>query len=304
MAAAAFCVLTMRPPRKIGALTFLAILTLAPVVFVSQLRGGGALYVAGVSGFDPNAEGKPITWANGAIVYFTDQGDAGPMLPQLTANAFVADALSRWTSVSTAALTATRGGALAEDVNGTNVTNSVDGIALPLDIQASATNKPLAIVYDNDGQVTDALLGIGASDPSLCATNSVTGGADRFSTDAHIIHALILINGRCAQNASDLPLLKYHLIRVLGRTLGLDWSQANNNVRTGIPFPSSEDVAGFPLMHPLEPFCNLAITNCIANADQLRMDDRAAVSRLYPVTAQNISGFSGKQLLSSNSIRI
>ncbi|MCU1305671.1 MAG: putative lipoprotein, partial [Acidobacteriaceae bacterium] len=304
MAVAALRLLTMRPPGKIGTLTLLAILVLVPIVFVSQLRGGGVLYVAGVSGFDPNAEGKPITWANGAIVYFTDQGDAGPMLPQSTANAFVADALSRWTSVSTAALTATRGGALAEDVNGTNVTNSVDGIALPLDIQASATNKPLAIVYDNDGQVIDALLGAGASDASMCATNSVIGGADRFSTDAHIIHALIVINGRCAQNASDLPPLKYHLIRVLGRTLGLDWSQANNNVRTGMPFPSSEDFAGFPLMHPLEPFCASAITNCIANADQLRMDDRAAVSRLYPVVTQNISAFSGKQLLSSNTIRI
>src|SRR5258705_14025949 len=83
-------------------------------IFASQVQGGGVLYVAGVSGFDPNAEGKPITWTNGSIVYFTDQGDAGPMLPQATANAFVADAFSRWTSVSTAALVASRGGALAE----------------------------------------------------------------------------------------------------------------------------------------------------------------------------------------------
>src|SRR5437899_6178080 len=98
--------------------------------------------------------------------------------------------------------------------------------------------------------------------------------------------------------------MKYRLIRVLGRTLGLDWSQANNNVRSGTPFPSSEDVAGFPLMHPLEPFCGSVITNCIANADQLRMDDRAAISRLYPVTLQNISSFTGKQLFSSNTIRI
>jgi hypothetical protein len=102
MAVAALRLLTMRHPGKIGTLTLLAILILAPIAFVSELRGGGVLYVAGVSGFDPNAEGKPITWANGAIVYFTDQGDAGPMLPQSTANAFVADALSRWTAVSTA----------------------------------------------------------------------------------------------------------------------------------------------------------------------------------------------------------
>src|SRR5207253_7340298 len=45
-------------------------------------------------------------------------------------------------------------------------------------------------------------------------------------------------------------------------------------------------------------------TNCIANADQLRMDDPAAISRLYPVTQQNISSFAGKQLFASNTIRI
>src|SRR3954462_4285513 len=128
--AAALSLPAMRRLGQFGIISLLALL-LAQIVFVPQLRGGGALYVAGVSGFDPNAEGKPITWANGSVVYFTDQGDAGPMLPQATANAFVADAFSRWTSVPTAALSATRGGALAEDVNGTNVTNSGDGIAIP-----------------------------------------------------------------------------------------------------------------------------------------------------------------------------
>jgi hypothetical protein len=270
----------------------------------NQLHAGGFRFVAGVSNFDPNAVGKPISWANGNIVYFTDQGNAGPMLPQSTANAFVADAISRWTSVPTAALVATRGGALAEDVNGSNIINVDGGISLPADIQPPATNKPLAIVYDDDGKITDALLGTRASDPSLCATNSVIGGVDRLGSDAHIVHALIIINGLCAQSASDLPPLKYHLIRVLGTALGLDWSQANDNVRSGSPSPGNEDYAGFPLMHPLEPFCGSAITSCIANADQLRMDDRATISRLYPVTTENISGFPGKQLFSSNTIRI
>src|SRR5206468_2684519 len=123
--------------------------------------------------------------------------------------------------------------------------------------------------------VTDTLLGPGASDPSLCATNSVIGGADRFSFDGHIAHALLVLNGRCAQSNSDLLPLKYHLIRAIGRAVGVGWSQANDNVVTGTPFPNSSDFAGFPLMHPVEPFCAGAITSCLPNADQLRMDDRA-----------------------------
>jgi hypothetical protein len=148
------------------------------------------------------------------------------------------------------------------------------------------------------------LIGAGASDPTLCATNSVFGGVDRFGTDAHIAHALIVINGRCAQSASDLPPLRYHLVRLLGQVLGLGWSQANDNVRSGSPPPNGQDYAGFPLMHPTEPFCFGMITACIPNADQLRMDDRAAITRLYPVTAQNISTFTGKQISAATTIRI
>src|SRR6185312_1099692 len=80
--------------------------------------------------------------------------------------------------------------------------------------------------------------------------------------------------------------------------------QANDNVITQSPFPNSQDFAGFPLMHPVEPFCAGPTTSCLPNADQLRMDDRATVSRLYPVTAQNQSGFPGKQIFSATTVRI
>src|SRR3954468_9030609 len=92
------------------------------LVCAHNLNAGGVKYVAGITSFDPNVAGKPITWANGNIVYFTDKGNAGAMLPQSAANSFVADAFAVWTSVPTAGLKASRGGALAEDVNGTNVT--------------------------------------------------------------------------------------------------------------------------------------------------------------------------------------
>ncbi len=272
------------------------------LLLCAAAQAGGPAFVAG-SAFDPARSGKPILWASGAITYYTDQGDLSVLLPQASANAFVADAFSRWTSVNTVALSATYAGSLAEDVNGSNVLASSSGISFPSDIQPTAA-KPIAIVYDFDGAVTDALLGSGASDATLCATNSILGGVDHFLTDGHIGHALLIINGHCAQTPSDLAPLKYRLIRAIGRVLGVGWSQANDNVLTNSPFPSSADFAGFPLMHPLEPFCGGPITSCLPNADQLRMDDRAAVSRLYPVTTQNQFSFPAKQIFAASTVSI
>ncbi len=272
-------------------------------------QAGGPRYVAGVSSFNAGTMGTPLTWANGAVKYYTDQGDLSPRLPGPSADAFVAAAFSRWTVTATAAISATRAGQLAEDVNGTNVLVNSDGtITLPADILPTALNQPVAIVYDADGSVTDALLGQTASDPSLCATNSVIGGVDSLSADAHLAHALVVLNGSCAQTSAQLPNLSYHLVRLLGQVLGLDWSQLNLNVLTGQPsLPTTADYAGFPVMHANDPPSCVPISKCYpASADpaQPKEDDQAALSRLYPVTAQNLASFPGKQVLASTTMRI
>ena len=48
----------------------------------------------------------------------------------------------------------------------------------------------------------------------------------------------------------------------------------------------------------------MPITFCYPNPYQLAMDDAAAISRLYPVTAQNLSSFPGKQVFSTATARI
>ncbi len=266
---------------------------------VTPATAGGPLFVAG-SGFNAGMAGTPLTWAGGQITYFTDQGDLSPLLPSAMADQFVADAFSRWTSVSTAALSVTRAGQLGEDVSGANVIRSGVVLNMPADIQPSSS-KAFAIVYDFDGKVIDALLGTGASQD--CRLNGVIGGPDLFSNDAHIAHALLILNGNCARAASDLPALRYSLVRMIGRSLGLDWSQIDDNVATGAPAPTADDQAGYPLMHPSGSLCTPAY-GCIYNADQLRLDDRAAISRLYPVTAENIGQFSGKAVFASSTARI
>ncbi|MGA8764357.1 MAG: Ig-like domain-containing protein, partial [Candidatus Sulfotelmatobacter sp.] len=141
---------------------------------------------------------------------------------------------------------------------------------------------PVGIVYDFDGTVTDALLGEGAGDASQCFWNAAFGGPDNFSTSGNFLHALVVINGQCAQQSSQLTDVEYRLVRVLGSVLGLGWSQVNLNVLTGNPPPTPADFAGFPVMHFMDPVSCVPITICYANPFQLAPDDMAALTRLYP----------------------
>lgn len=262
-------------------------------------RAGGPKHVAGSAYFDPTVTGQPLTWTIGAVGYYTDQGDLSPALPNSAANNFVAAAFDQWASVPTTALAPSRDGQLAEDVNSSNVTRNADGtISVPTDIQSTATSTPVGIVYDNDGSVTDALLGTGAS--TQCFSNAVFGGTDNYGTLATYQHGLIVLNGLCAQQSSQLPDVQYRLLRVIGTVLGLGWSQANLNVLTGNPRPTSDDYAGFPLMHFLDPANCIPITLCYPNAPQLSTDDVAAIARLYPITSQNQANFPGKQILATS----
>ena len=267
-------------------------------------RAGGPRTVAGTSYFDPGVKGIPLTWGQGLINYYTDRGNLSPILPGANADAFVGDAFSRWTSISTAAISAVRTGTLAEDISGVNVSASGGSITVPADIRPSATGFPIAIVYDIDGSVTNALLGQGAGGANSCFSNAAYGGVDSFSTDAHFLHALVILNGVCAQTSAQLPDMKYRLVRVLGRVLGLDWSQMNVNVFTRSPVPGTADYAGLTIMHAMDPVNCVPISVCYPNADQPKLDDRAALSRLYPVTAQNQTAFPGKQLFFENTARI
>ncbi len=273
--------------------------------FVSSARAGSPRNVAGTSFFDPTTAGRPLVWPLGQITYYTDQGDLSAYLPNTSANALVADAFSQWTSVSTAAFNATRAGPLAEDVSGANVIVNADGtISLPPDIQPTATGTPVGIVYDSDGSVTDALMGSGAGGTSECYTNAVFGGDDNYGSSAIYQHALIVINGQCALQSSQRADIEYRLVRVIGSVLGVGWSQLNPNVLTGSPHATADDYAGFPVMHFVDPPNCKPITMCYPNPYQLSMDDVAAVSRIYPVTPQNLSSFPGKQIFSAVTARI
>jgi len=259
-------------------------LFIAALVLYNALpaSAGGPAYVAG-SGFDPSVKGQSLTWAGGNLQYFTDQGDLSPILRGGQADVMVADVFTHWTTIPGVAISATLAGHLAEDVSGANVIAFPDGTySIPDDIEPGALSTPVGIVYDYDGLVTDALLGAGAGGLQFCFSNAVSGGVDNFSSDAHLIHALVVINGVCVADTSQVPDVRYRLTRTLGRVLGLGWSQADINVITRNPPPVPDDFEGFPLMHFLDPVSCVPINICYPDAEVPKMDDRAALGLLYP----------------------
>jgi len=259
------------------------------LILLHLARAGGPKYVAGVSYFNQGTAGTPLTWAQGAVNYYTDQGNLSTTVSGPQGDALVADAFSQWTSIPNVAVVATHAGQLAEDVNGTNVFRNSDGsITMPADIMPTAVATPVGIVYDADGTVTNALLGQGAGDSSQCFDNAVFGGPDNFGVAAHLLHALVVINGNCVAQLPN-PDVEYRLVRVLGRVLGMGWSQMNLNVQTRIPPPTADDYAGFSIMHATDlPSC-VPISSCYSNGGhvnpyQPKVDDEAALGRLYPGT--------------------
>src|SRR5437879_1471144 len=109
----------------------------------SNAFSGGPAFVTGSSYFDPTVKGTPVVWPQGAVNYYTDQGNLSPIFSGPAADTFVASAFALWTSIPTAAVSASRAGQLAEDVTGANVTSGGGQINLPPDVQPSAVGTPV-----------------------------------------------------------------------------------------------------------------------------------------------------------------
>jgi len=274
------------------------------VIFLSPLTalGGGPKYIAGASYFNPAAMGQPVHWAGGQINYYVDQGPLSASVSNQQATAMVDAAAALWSAIPTAAVTLTDMGPLNEDVSAANIqANSSGQITAPADVAPSATNYPLAVIFDADGTVINVIFGPNASEPDACQTNSVYVWIDNFSPDATIAHGVILLNGLCATSANLLEMMKFQIERAFGRILGLDDSQVNPGALTdGEP----GGALGWPVMQPISGVCGATGGACIPNPATLSYDDIAALNRIYPVTAANLSSFPGKQLTAVNTISI
>jgi hypothetical protein len=169
-----------------------------------------------------------VSWSGGQVRYSADQGPLGRLSNQ-QAIGMVDAAAAIWSAVPTAAVKPTDEGSLAEEVNGSNVLADNGFLATPSDITPNATGTPVAVIFDSDGSVIDALERVGASTPGNCALNGPLVWIDNMNPNATFAHGVIVLNGRCASSASLLENMSYQLERAFGRILGLDFSQVNDN---------------------------------------------------------------------------
>ncbi|HEY2471272.1 MAG TPA: IPT/TIG domain-containing protein [Terracidiphilus sp.] len=264
------------------------------VLFASAVAlAGGPKFVAGTAYFNPAVVGQPVHWASGVVSYYVDQGPLNSRIGNQQATAMVDAAAALWSAVPTAGVILTNRGSLNEDVNAANLIAGNQVFAQPADVTPTATGYPVAVVYDADGSVIDSLFGAGTSDPTSCENNGVLTWLDSIQPDATIAHAVIVLNGLCATNTNLIEMMQYELERAFGRVLGLDYAQVNpgalNNGEPG-------GTLGWPVMHPMSGVCASAGGICIPNPNQLRLDDIAALNRIYPITAGNAAAFPGKEI--------
>jgi hypothetical protein len=268
----------------------------------STLLAGGPKYIAGTTYFNAAVLGVPLHWAGGQVNYYVDQGPLSSTVTNTQATAMVDAAAALWSAVPTAGVTLTDMGPLNEDVNGADIeANSSGQIIAPADITPAATNYPIAVIYDVDGSVINAIFGATTSQPDACQNNGVSVWLDNFNTNATFAHGIIILNGLCATNADMIEMMSFELERAFGRILGLDDSQVN-------PQALSDDetggTLGWPVMEPMSGACGASGGACIPNPTVLRYDDIAAINRIYPITATNLANFPGKQLTAPNTISI
>src|SRR5579871_6421464 len=262
--------------------------------------GGGPRYVAGSSFFNPGVMGQPVHWAGGQVNYYVDQGPLNDSIDNRQATAMVDAAAALWSAVPTAGVLLVRAGSLNEDVSGANVVPGNGSIAQPSDI-APSSGESLAIVYDADGSVLDAVFGAYTSDISNCENNGVMAWIDRFQPDATIGHAVMVLNGRCATTPNLVAMMQFELARAFGKLLGLGYAQVNPHA---LARGDSEGAQGWPIMQPASGVCGPAGGMCIPDPAHLHFDDIAALSRMYPITTDNLGSFPGKAVTAANTISI
>ena len=264
---------------------------------------GGPKYVAGTTYFNPAVVGQPVIWAGGRVSYRVDQGPLSAQVTNQQARAMVDAAAAAWNGVGTAAVQLTDAGALAEDVNGADVEAENGIFEAPADVTPNATGTQIGVIFDADGSVINALYGQGASQPDNCATNGVFFWLDNVQPNATFAHGVMVVNGLCATSAALLQMMSFQMERGFGRLLGLDYAQINPNALTQASAEPGGQL-GWPVMQPGMGLCGASGGACLPGGLGLRYDDVAALSRLYPVTAANQSGWPGKSVTAQATVSI
>lgn len=222
------------------------LLLLAVLLVASDALAGGPLGAVGTTPRRYAASSFPLS-------YRTDLGTLGSF-SNATAVAISVYSFQQWDNVGTAALSFTNAGALARDV-----TSATD----PYISGSTQFNDRInPVVFDTDGSITDAKLGVGAR-------NSVLGFAGSAYSGGTYVEGYAIINGALSGSGGTADQDKYRatMTHEIGHFLGLGHSQVALH-------------ADYATMYPI----------VIKAAQQtLDPDDISAISLLYP-TANYLTG--------------
>ncbi|MGE3800661.1 MAG: choice-of-anchor D domain-containing protein [Candidatus Kapaibacterium sp.] len=226
------------------------LLSLLLLIPLSALFAGGP--ISAVSG-------NPTTWdikGSGPIALYLDRGPLG-QFDSATAYSIVEQSILAWDSVEGSYLQMIIAGSLDH-----NVTSATDPLISGI---SSVTDGIVPVIYDDDGSITDARLGVGAK-------NSVLGFAGGYSSDGRTFtDGSAVINGSRSNSGENRYVTT--ITHELGHLIGLSHTQQALLVyRTR------------PSMYPA--------------GGTFAEDDRRALIRLYPTESalNGLGTISGKVL--------
>jgi len=232
------------------------VLAVSLAAAVPRAYGAGALVV--------NGAGVPLRWSASPVPYSPDRGRLGA-LDNAAATSFVASRFAVWEDVPSAAITFASAGTLPVDVKANNYAsflNQCDGVS--------------PIIFDDDGSITDDLLGVGARDVILGFASPECGDVPGGT----ITEAIVVLNGRFVDGVNtpsnpEISLTDFGAVFLheFGHFFNLDHSQVN--LAEAFDGDPSND-AVIPTMFPF-------LVNG-AEAASLALDDVASVSSLYPAS--------------------
>ena len=230
-------------------------------------------------------DGIPVTYKDKPFVYRYDLGNLGK-LTNLEIVAIIEDLFSTWEDVKTAKIKFEQDtpGFLDFDVNETSFSSILEPEG-PLGFSP--------IVFDEDGNLLQTLLGKGAENGILGITGTST--IDSGPMKYEIIESHIILNGKFVNGVKtqldyevSVESLKGAILHEVGHAIGLDHSQINSGAAAGaiINIVSKEIIDSVPLMFPF-PANDLF---------KIKRDDISSVSLLYPNEEElvNFGQISGK----------
>ena len=224
-----------------------------------------ALAAAGAQAGGPlsfcNDAGKtPLKYNPATVNLNYDQGTLGSRT-KAQADALVTSSVAMWTNVATATITIGRGGDLPTDVTTANQATYIGG-----GTYGDGLNP---VVYDTDGSIIDALLGVGNKSSVL----GFAGSAYYLAPTCRFAEGRAVINGYIGVDDTTMSVVLAHEI---GHLIGMDHTQLDSEQGLRSSPPSN-----YPLMYPV----------AYRDTADLHEDDVAAVSALYPgPTLDNVYG--------------